>query len=151
MSLEYEAWCASEPNLGAVARTASLVMSLVLDVDDRAVTVSEHADAWHLSWDDSVFVVVDVSGPELAEIAGRWTLAAEAGRRGEALDELLSLVVVAAAATVHGGEVVDEPHRLSKRIMDPKELVLALARVGSRDPRSLVNGVRVGRGGRPGL
>jgi hypothetical protein len=150
MSLEYEAWCTSEPDVAAVARTASLVMSFLLDIDDRAVVAKKDVKLWDLYWGDSVFVVVDVMGPEFAEIAGRWSLTAETGRRGEALDELLSLVVVAAAATVHGGEVVDEPYRLSKRIMDPKELVLALARVGSRDPRSLVNGVRVGREGRPG-
>jgi hypothetical protein len=79
MSLEYEAWCASEPDLAAVSRTASLVMSFLLDIDNRAVVATKDVRSWNLHWGDSVFVVVDVMGPE---IAGRWSLAAEAGRRG---------------------------------------------------------------------
>ena len=153
MSLEYEAWCEQEPDLAVIARTAALLMSLLLDVGDRVVGVEEGGkvrQVRQLSWGDSSFVLVDILGPEFAEVDGRWTLTAEMGRRGEALDELLSLVVVAAAATVHGGEVVDEPRRLRRRIMSPVELVLALSRLRTRDPRSLVNGVKVGRDGYPG-
>lgn len=146
MSLEYEASCEQQPDVAAVARTASLMMRLILDVDDGIVRVDQRDELWHLCWSDSVFAVVVVLGPEFSEI-GRWTLTAEMGRRGEALDELLSLIVVAAAATVYGGEVVDESSRLRLHTMDPLQLVLDLSRVGSRDSRSLVNGVKVGRYG----
>ncbi|MEQ0558873.1 hypothetical protein ABJI51_07310 [Amycolatopsis sp. NEAU-NG30] len=138
MSLEYEAWCVSRPDVLVVSRTSSLLMKLVLGVDDRIVVPEKIGELWRLTWGVSVFAQVDIMGPELAEIPGRWTLSAAMGRRGESFDELLSLIVVAAAATVYGGEVVDESRRLPSRQVDPARLVLMLARSGKRDPGGLL-------------
>jgi hypothetical protein len=141
MSLDYEAWCEGEPDLPAIARTSTLIMRTLLGVDNTAVTPVEDEGAWTLHWGSAAFAQVLVSGPEYAEISGRWTLTAEQGHRGAKLDELLALVVVAAAALT-GGDVVDENGRLPDRVNEPQDLLLRGLRAGTVGPDELVRQMR---------
>ncbi|MFJ7218017.1 hypothetical protein [Amycolatopsis sp. NPDC098790] len=143
MSLDYEAWCEGEPDLPAIARTSTLIMRTLLGVDNTAVTpVGEDDRFWTLHWGSAAFAQVIVSGPEHAEVPGRWSLTAEQGHRGVKLDELLALVVVAAAALTRGGDVVDEAGRLPDRVNEPQALLLRALRAGPVGPDELVRRLR---------
>jgi hypothetical protein len=142
VSLAYEAWCAAEPDIAAISRTSTLILCALLDVDDTAVTPVADRWCWELHWGSAAFAQVFVHGTEYAEIPGRWTVSAEQGHRGEKLDELLSLVIVAAAALVHGGEVVDESRRLPTRLNEPQDFLLRALRAGPAGPAELVRRLR---------
>ena len=138
MSLEYEAWCPEEPKLAPVTRVASLVMRAALAVDQIEVVPSQPGELWRFDWGGAAFAQVSVMGPQYAEIPGWWTLWAEQGERGGKLHALLSLVIVASAAVVYGGIVVDETGRLRERKNDPFDVILSLLRSGKRGHEDLL-------------
>ncbi|WP_410605601.1 hypothetical protein [Amycolatopsis sp. lyj-90] len=145
MSYEYEAWCLEKPNMASIARVATLVMRTVLSADLEIVAEYDSGRSWNLYWGVEASATVIVMGPEFADVPGEnWIVSAEGGARGMELHELLSIVIVAAAAVVHGGVVVDESGRLAARKNDPFGILLDLMRSGSASGEVLLQVVRKG-------
>ncbi|GAB3729793.1 hypothetical protein GCM10027598_51480 [Amycolatopsis oliviviridis] len=145
MSYEYEAWCLEKPNVASIARVVKLMMRTIIPSDLEVVVEYDSGRLWNFRWGNEASAVVIVMTPEFADIPGdNWILSAEGGARGMELCELLSLVIVAAAAVVHGGVVIDESKRLPERKNDPFGVLLDLARSGATSGKELLQVVRNG-------
>ncbi|WP_370948546.1 hypothetical protein AB5J62_13465 [Amycolatopsis sp. cg5] len=143
MSLEYEAWCAEEPDLSRVARVTTLIMRSVFMLGEHETRCTlEERDSARFDWGDSVFCLVSKTGPDFAEDPRCWTLFAESGSRGEEVHELLSLAVVVSAGVAHDGVVVDETGRLANRKIRPMDLIGRVTRAEAPSAGELLRQLR---------